>query len=56
MRATTAAIILELAFRAASYETAPFLTAKQKRAIFYDNAARFLRISPAAARPPSSAP
>lgn len=37
-------------------ETAPFLTAKQKRAIFYDNAARFLRISPAAARPPSSAP
>ena len=31
-------------------ETAPFLTAKQKRAIFYDNAARFLRIAATAAR------
>jgi predicted TIM-barrel fold metal-dependent hydrolase len=26
-------------------ETAPFLTAKQKRDIFYNNAARFLRLS-----------
>jgi predicted TIM-barrel fold metal-dependent hydrolase len=32
-------------------ETAPFLTARQKRAIFYDNAARFLRISGAVATP-----
>ena len=30
----------------ASIEAAPFLSAKQKRAIFYDNAARFLRLTP----------
>ena len=30
-----------------SIEQAPFLSAAQKRAIFYDNAARFLRLSPA---------
>jgi predicted TIM-barrel fold metal-dependent hydrolase len=27
-------------------EAVPFLTAAQKRAIYYDNAARFLRLSP----------
>jgi predicted TIM-barrel fold metal-dependent hydrolase len=27
-------------------EDAPFLTAEQRRAIFYNNAARFLRLSP----------
>lgn len=29
-----------------SIEQAPFLTRKQKRDIFYNNAARFLRLSP----------
>jgi predicted TIM-barrel fold metal-dependent hydrolase len=31
----------------ASIEQAPFLTRKQKRDILYNNAARFLRLSPA---------
>ena len=30
-----------------SIETAPFLSAEQKRDILYDNAARFLRLTPA---------
>jgi predicted TIM-barrel fold metal-dependent hydrolase len=29
-----------------SIETAPFLTTEQKREILFDNAARFLRLSP----------
>jgi predicted TIM-barrel fold metal-dependent hydrolase len=32
-----------------SIESAPFLTAEQKRDIFYNNAVRFLRLSPDAA-------
>ena len=36
--------LLDEAVRA--IERAPFLDARQKRAIFYDNAARFLRLSP----------
>lgn len=37
--------LIEVAIRA--IEEAPFLDAAQKRAIFYDNAARFLRLTPA---------
>lgn len=37
--------VIEPAIR--SIEAAPFLTARQKRDIFYNNAARFLRLSPA---------
>jgi predicted TIM-barrel fold metal-dependent hydrolase len=33
-----------------SIETAPFLTAEQKRDIFYNNAARFLRLKDGGAR------